>query len=1154
MCKFRTLFLAFLLFVVCAISANAADKVTCYTMWDELYFYAAFEVADSDIISANTSHMSKTWEDDSVEVFLETDGKRAKNRSDNTFQMTASVGGGTNFLIGDNGIAKEKKIYSFKFSKKVIGTLNRPNDKDTGYIIELAIPWREMGGTPQAGQVMGFNFLCRLKGENIGFSSFSPEVKTDQDIDNPSKWAKIVLTERPSIVSMQDGAYVCRKVRVKAPMIDGILSANEWIKTLAFQVTKPEPPPSLPRDVYLIENPVLTHYFYWYQGDKRKAAPYSHMINPDGSDALTSHPLEGAGFWFSHDSVQWHKEQLTGIRNAGIDIIIPVYWGSTADKKVFASKGLNCMVQALKELKAEKKSYPLVGMFFDTTAMMVQYGSNPDLRLDDVKDTFYGMIKDFFLNVPEEFTASIQLPVEKGGTAANIITLYTCNFFSGIDNSFIEYCNTRFAADFGRKLIWTGGSDYRPRGVTLDGYSNYGAGLGLQYDDNGWIDIAGVGAGFDNSAVSGNPVFRPRMNGNSYKKDWDLTISANPNWLIVDGWNELHEGSDIAPSREYGGNYVSTTRLNTLRFNGMRLYDAKYLKHDAPRAILPNSICLVTLDVKNAGTKTWYPGQGIYIAGRWYKDGVLYSDAGARLPLQDKILPGQTLVKAVGIKATDQEGKPLPEGDYELRIDIMQGNDEWFSASGDAPLCIPMKISSDMKPSFTLVSSSAPTLMKSGAIYKVALKLRNDGPVLWKAGSKVAYRWYKASVHLNQNSQDGVELLGANESAATLPSDVVPGQIVEVIVPVESKSADGKPLPVWKLDDLWTYMLKWDISDGSSWLASSAIGEASEAVKITDTDFGSQFLSSDAPNTMNAGKKYNVMVSVKNNGTDTWMKNTFKVGYHWCGIDGTDISKDIPKSSLPKDIKPGETIDFKLTVSAPANDGQYYLIFDLMVGENWASSSDNTKGGNILMQPVNVSNGKLISLDIAALLDEDIVSGYTNPGDGNVDGSGTTLPADLIPPFYSPILNGKLWECQECVKAGIPAIERVSFIYPYKTDGSKNVISCKEQKIAVKTGKYKAVNIVALASADAVGSITLTYKTKSVPSEIKFSSWTAAPANGGHPAFISPHRNSPNGIVAGKAYVNHYAIPLEKDSELTGITLPNLPTVKIMAITLEKAD
>ncbi|MHB1456171.1 MAG: DUF5010 domain-containing protein [Armatimonadota bacterium] len=1154
MCKIRTLFLVLSLLAVCAISVNAADKVTCYTMWDDFYLYAAFEVADPDIISSNTTHMSKTWDDDSVEVFLETDVKRANNRSNNTYQMTASAGGGTNFLVGDNGVAKEKKIFSFKFAKKVIGTLNRPNDKDSGYIIEVAIPWKEIGGTPKAGQIMGFNFICRLKGENIGFVSFSPDVKTDQDINNPSKWAKIILTEVPSIVSMQDGAYVCRKVRIKAPMIDGILGPNEWIKNLSFQVTKPEPPPSLPRDIYVIENPILTHYFYWYQGDKRKTAPYSHITNPDGTDALNSHPLEGTGFWFSNDSVQWHKDQLTAIRNAGIDVIIPVYWGSTADKKVFASKGLSCMVQALKELKAEKKSYPLVGLFFDTSAMMVQYGSNPDLRIDEVKDTFYGMIKDFFLSVPDEFTASIQLPVEKGGYAANIITLYTCNFFSGIDNSFIEYCNTRFMTDFGRKLIWTGGSDFRSRGVTLDGYSSYGAGLGLQYDANGWIDMAGVGAGFDNSAVSGSPVFRARMNGDVYKKDWELLVSSNPNWMIVDGWNELHEGSDIAPSREYGDNYISSTRLNTLRFNGMRQYDAKYLKNDAPQTILPNSICLITLDVKNAGTKTWYPGQGIYIAGRWYKDGVLYSNAGARLPLQDKILPGQTLTKAVGIKSTDQEGKPLPEGNYELRIDMMQGNDEWFSASGDTPLCIPMKVTPNVRPSFTLVSSSAPTLMKSDAIYKVTLKLRNDGNSVWKAGSKIAYRWYKASVHLGQNSQDGTELLGSNESAAALLLDVEPGRIVEVVVPVETKSTDGKPLPVWIQDDPSTYMLKWDVSDGSSWLASSAIGTASEAVKITDTDFGPQFLASDAPNTMDAGKKYTVAVSVKNNGTDVWTKNNIKIGYHWYGIDGTEISQDLPKSSLAKDIKPGESFNANIAVIAPGYDGQYYLIWDLMAGDAWASASTNTKGNNILMQPVNVSKGKLVVLDIAKLLDEDVVSGYTNPGDGNVDGSGTTLPADLIPPFYSPIYDEKLWGCQDCVKNGIPALGRVSFTYPSKSDGAKNVMSCKEQKIAVKPGRYKAVNIVALASENIVGNITLTYKDKTIPAEVKFDSWTAAPANGGHPAFISPHRNSPNGIVAGRAYVNHYVIPSSKDSDLTSITLPNLPTVKVMAITLEKAD
>ena len=683
-----------LAFALCP-KAYAADRVTCYTLWDDFFFYAAFEVQDPNVVSTNKTHMSNPWEDDCVEVFLETDHKQAPNRTPSTFQMAVSAGGGSSFVIGEDGRPKPKTIYTFKYAKRVQGTLNRPIDRDIGYIVELAIPWKEMGGPPSPGRVMGFNVICRLKGENTGFVSLSPDVMSEDDVHVPAKWGSMKFADTPTIIARENGTIVCRKVSRRPPLINGNLGPGEWVRDMRFQLTKPEPPAVRPGREFMIERLALTHYFYWYQGDERKEAPFGHVRYEDGSSALNDQPLEGAGPWFSFDRVQWHKDQLLEIRNAGIDVIIPVYWGSSANKGQFASKGLSCMVQALKELKADGRSYPLVGMFFDTSAMWVQYGNRPDLKADEVKQTFYGMIKDFFLHVPDEFRAVVQTPADKGAYPAYVVVLYTASWFSDLDASFVEYCSKRFAEDFGgRRLIWVGSSDYRPKAAVMDGYSNYGAGLGLQFDDTGWIDIAGVGAGYDDSAVCGRTTpIRSRMGGDTYRTDWDTLTAKSPDWVIVDGWNELHEGSDICASRQYGVSYVGLTKINMLRFNGMRPYDAKFLKHDTPSVMLPGSVYQVTLTIRNSGTKPWYPGfQGVFLACRWFKDGTLFSDTGTRLPLQDVILAGQVFQKTMGIRTVDQDGEPLPEGDYELRWEMVRSRDEWFSGGGDMPLCVPVKI------------------------------------------------------------------------------------------------------------------------------------------------------------------------------------------------------------------------------------------------------------------------------------------------------------------------------------------------------------------------------------------------------------------------------------------------------------------------------
>ena len=1155
-------FLLFM-FVFSTFSAPAfsAERVFCYTTWDTTFFYVGVEVQDMDVVGTNTTHMSNPWEDDSIEVFLETDNARASNRTPNTYQMSVSAAGGSSWLVGDGGVPTPKKIFSFKYSRKVQGTINKSGDRDSGYTIELAMPWKEMGLTPKPGQVMGFNVICRLKGENTGFVSLSPEVKTEDDIQCPAKWAKIRFTNTPTIVAIQDGIYMCRQVVRAAPRIDGNLEPGEWIRDMRFQMLKP-PPTKVPGPKYLFEKLSLTHYFYWYQGDVRKEAPVGHVRYPDGSSALTDHPLDGAGPWFSHDRVQWHKDQLLTIREAGIDVIIPVYWGAAVTKKQFASKGLNCLVQALKELKAEGKSYPLVGMFFDTSAMELQYGEKPDLTREDVRATFYGMIKDFFLQVPDEFRASVQPPAEKGSRPAYIVVLYTASMFSNLDDSFIDYCNKRFAADFGGKLLWIGHSDFRPKAAVFDGYTNYGAGLGYQFDDTGWIRIGAVGAGYDDSAVTGRTTpIRSRMAGETYKKDFDAVLLKSPDWLVIDGWNELHEGSDICPTNEYGNQYVSATKLNLIRFNGMRPYDARYLKHNIPSVMLPNTVYQITLAIKNVGTKPWYQGaQGVFLAGRWFKDGMVLADAGIRVPLQQTVLPGQTVHKTIGIFTSDQNGNPLPEGEYELRLDLVRGRDDWFSNNGDTPLCITVNVGTPGPDTFSLVASSLPALIKSGATYNAKVVLRNDSATTWKAGSTtIGYRWYKVSVDLGKDSQDAVELLGEQLSAVTLDKDVPPGRTVEVTMPVAARGADGNPLPIWTQNDLWTYIVQWlPVCDGKA-PAVTGIGYASEAVKVLADDYGPRFVTSDTPTEMQAGKTVKVNLVVLNNGVETWTKGDYSVGYHWYYFDGTEALWDSAKTQIQTNVAPGQQVTVRASVVPPSYDGQYYLVWDIAHKDKWLSTTGNTKGKDILVIPVTVTGGRLIALDLTSLLNTDVMSFDTNRGDGNADGNGHTLPAEFVPPLVTNATHdGKLWSCGLWSSergTGLESCRRISFLYPSKSDGHDNAISCKGQTINVKPGKYSAVHLLGFATEDTVGNITLTYKLQSNNVKIELSSWDKAPIHREHPAFVCLHRHSPDGDQRGQpCYLNHYAVQLDPLQELTSITLPANPAIKLLAVTLEKAQ
>jgi hypothetical protein len=141
-----------------ATEGGAARVQTMYTSWDDYYFYAAFRVRDANVLGTNTTTTSQPQQDDDIEVFFETDDARAKVRTPQTIQMAVSAAQGAYFSVGDGTkIPKGKAVYSYKYAVTVNGTLNKPDDTDTGYDVELAIPWSEMGrsGPPKPGDVWG---------------------------------------------------------------------------------------------------------------------------------------------------------------------------------------------------------------------------------------------------------------------------------------------------------------------------------------------------------------------------------------------------------------------------------------------------------------------------------------------------------------------------------------------------------------------------------------------------------------------------------------------------------------------------------------------------------------------------------------------------------------------------------------------------------------------------------------------------------------------------------------------------------------------------------------------------------------------------------------------------------------------------------------
>lgn len=1138
------------------------DQARCYTTWDDSYFYLAFRVDCPDVRSVNTKPNADTAGDDAVEFYIKTDRGESTSVTPNCYSMSVTAGNGSQFRVGNEaGELQRTPVFTFRYSAAIQGTVNNSDDVDMGYTVEIAVPWELLKmKAPQMGDMAIFNVLIRSHGQNGGFVSLSPNVKTEEDVLNPSKWSTIVFAANTFGVATTGREKVMSpRYVVRAPLVDGNIGDKEYHRNTSFALDMPLPEGFVYEAKFPVQRLVFTHYYYWYQADQRKAAPYSHIVGPDGTIQLQDFPAKNIGPWFSYDRVQWHKEELADIVAAGIDVVLPVYWGDKTSRAGFAAKGLDCLVSALQELEQEGKPYPLVAMFFDTTSMTLTYGDKPDLTREDVKRAFYGMIKDFYDRIPFEYRAYAQADKPYAGQAANIVVLRTSECFYGLDSSFIEYCNTRFIQDFGNPLVWVASDDFKDKAEGIDGYCSYGAGLGTNCFMDGRLQICAVGAGFDNSAVSeqGKTLINSRMGGETYEQGWSQVLKNNPHWVICDSWNELHEGSDICASREYGRKYIDITRANVNRFRGGRDFDVQYLRFDVPKVIPPKQFAQAELTIRNIGNSPWRTSEGFAVAYRWYKKGRFHGESKVRRPLGQDVMPGDTITVNVGIATVNAQGTELSEGDWEIRLELIRLSDtKWFSVLGDQPLVIPITIGKPVDWDASYLHCSAPTMLATGQDYPVKVRVRNDGSQTWKKGVvKLGCSLHRIS-NYTHDSTELSEIVATRDIRALLDKDCKPGEIAEFEIVLNLVGPDGKPLPEWKQDSPWSYQLRFDIYNGEKWLSELGGRTLDQVVGLYEKDYGPRIVDCDISRTLSAGQTVETKVVVRNTGAQAWDRKRTKLGYHWYHLDGSEMLWDGETTPIPTTVQPGWPLMVNAKVTAPQYDGRYALVWDVMVDDQWLSVGPLSRGGDILPVFVEVTGGKLSYLDLSSMCEVGAVSPDTERTIGDFDGKGCSFPTELFPPDVGPgedvsyvYPTGYKWDC------GVQAEGRISFRYPDKAPGAKAAAICKGQKIDVEDGAYVAVHILgASVNGPTSGEISLNYTGSAQAVRVSMSDWVSGPANSEPVGYSIRHRHTHGGDELDKrCYLYTYTLKADAGKTLTSITLPNNPDMRIVAVTLERA-
>lgn len=118
--------------------------------------------------------------------------------------------------------------------------------------------------------------------------------------------------------------------------------------------------------------------------------------------------------------------------------------------------------------------------------------------------------------------------------------------------------------------------------------------------------------------------------------------------------------------------------------------------------------------------------------------------------------------------------------------------------------------------------------------------------------------------------------------------------------------------------------------------------------------YSATFLSHDAPPQMITGATYNINLTARNSGSNTWQaaaltptlpqnggggnagSGQIMLGYRWFDASGNAVPTQVQRTMLPSDVRFGATVNLYATVTAPGAAGSYTLTLDMVdPAGNW---------------------------------------------------------------------------------------------------------------------------------------------------------------------------------------------------------------------------
>jgi chitodextrinase len=171
--------------------------------WDATYLYAAYTVTDTELQAAvTTADSGALYKDDAIELYIDTLNNDGAQMQVDDYQFLVSVAGQ---LTDERGTGSGKDLsWDGAGSRQAVvrtGTLNGGTlGTDSGYVIELAIRWADLGVSSPAGKTVGIELAVDDRDDN-GATNQSFDWAGLSLYGNPAAWRDVRLVGGPSDAS-----------------------------------------------------------------------------------------------------------------------------------------------------------------------------------------------------------------------------------------------------------------------------------------------------------------------------------------------------------------------------------------------------------------------------------------------------------------------------------------------------------------------------------------------------------------------------------------------------------------------------------------------------------------------------------------------------------------------------------------------------------------------------------------------------------------------------------------------------------------------------------------------------------------------------------------------------------------------------------------